>query len=62
MIKILGGALGGALPRAFPVIDRFMNGVATSTKSFTEAQAKAIAELAKYAQQNGVSIHVIAVK
>ena len=31
--EILGGAFGGALPRTFPVIDRFLNGVATSTKS-----------------------------
>lgn len=26
-------ALGGGLPRTFPVIDRFLNGVATSVKS-----------------------------
>ena len=30
---ILGAAAGGALPRTFPVIDRFLNGVATSVKS-----------------------------
>jgi hypothetical protein len=29
----MGGTSVGALPRTFPVIDRFMNGVATSTKS-----------------------------
>lgn len=31
--SILAGVSGGALPRTFPVIDRFLNGVATSVKS-----------------------------
>lgn len=36
---ILAKAFGGALPRAFPVIDRFKDGVATSVKSLDLSSA-----------------------